>query len=338
MQTKLAAIGEEALAAIQAAGSAAELEKLRVKYLGRKGVFRDVMADLKSLPPEEKPKIGQAANRLKKEIAAAIDNVKKELQAGKGPAEPTVTFDPSLPGRRPNIGHRHPITQMIDRIKDIFGRMGFSVAYGPDVDYARNNFEALNIPPDHPSRDAFDTFYFDKDVVLRSQTSTVQIRVMENQPPPVRVIAPGKTYRPDTVDATHCFMFHQVEGLYVDEGVTMADLKAVLTMFAREFFYPDVTIRFRPHFFPFTEPSVEVDVSCAICGGKGCSVCSRKGWIEFGGAGMVDPNVFEGVGYDAEKYTGFAFGLGIDRLVMMKYGIDDIRRFFENDMRFLSQF
>jgi len=296
------------------------------------------MADMKALPDAERPKAGKAANKFKQSIAAAIDKALAAAAPAEKPKTQTVAFDPSVPGRRPVVGHRHPIAQMIDRIKDIFGRMGFTVAYGPEIELARNNFEALNIPADHPSQDAFDTFYFADDVVLRSQTSTVQIRVMENQKPPVRIIAPGKTYRPDTVDATHCFMFHQVEGLYVDEGVSMADLKAVLTMFAREFFWPEVTIRFRPHFFPFTEPSVEVDVSCALCAGKGCSVCSRKGWIEFGGAGMVDPNVFEVVGYDAEKYTGFAFGLGIDRLVMMKYGIDDIRRFFENDMRFLSQF
>jgi len=216
--------------------------------------------------------------------------------------------------------------------------LGFEVATGPEVELPYYNFEALNMPLDHPSRDAFDTFYISDDVILRSHTSPVQIRVMEKQQPPVRIIVPGKAFRPDTVDATHCFMFHQVEGLYVDEGVSMADLKAVLTFFARELYRQDVQVRFRPHFFPFTEPSVEFDISCAICGGKGCSVCSQKGWIELGGAGMVDPNVFEVVGYDTEKYTGFAFGLGIERLVMMKYGIDDIRLFFENDLRFLQQF
>lgn len=338
MEARIAAAEQQALAEIAAAKNAGDLEALRVKYLGRKGALKDLMSAVASLPPEERPRAGQAANAFKTRLSAAIEAAKKGLSSATDTRKGAPAFDPSLPGRRAALGHRHPITQMIDRIKDIFGRMGFRVAYGPEVEFSRNNFEALNIPPDHPSRDAFDTFYFDRDVVLRSQTSTVQIRVMEGQKPPVRIIAPGKTYRPDTVDATHCFMFHQVEGLYVDEGVSMADLKAVLTLFAREFFWPDVKIRFRPHFFPFTEPSVEVDVSCALCGGKGCPVCSKKGWIEFGGAGMVDPNVFQVVGYDPERYTGFAFGLGIDRLVMMRYGIDDIRCFFDNDMRFLSQF
>jgi len=338
MEEKVIRITEQALSEIESASSLEELEQLRVKYLGRKGVVRQLLKEIPSLPPEQRGKAGKVANRLKADVTQAVEKAREKFEKAAKIDLHVREVDISVPGRRAELGRRHPITQAINRICDIFARLGFEVATGPEVELPRYNFEALNMPLDHPSRDAFDTFYFDNDLILRSHTSPVQVRVMEKQKPPVRIIVPGKAFRPDTVDATHCFMFHQVEGLYVDEGVSLADLKAVLTMFASELFWPDVKVRFRPHFFPFTEPSVEFDISCAICQGKGCNVCSRKGWIELGGAGMVDPNVFKEVGYDAEKYTGFAFGLGIERLVMMKYGVDDIRLFFENDMRFLSQF
>ena len=336
MLDQLDSIRTEALARIKAAANAEELDALRVRYLGRKGVVADVMTQLRQLSAEEKPAVGRAANELKREIADAID--KATAQAKSAPAAAGPALDISLPGRQPERGRLHPITQTIESIKDIFIRMGFEIAVGPEVETDYYNFEALNIPADHPARDAFDTFYLDDDVLLRSQTSTVQIRVMENQKPPVRVIAPGKVFRPDTVDASHMFLFHQVEGLMVDEDVTLADLKYVLYEFARAFYDEDVKMRFRPHFFPFTEPSIEVDIGCFICGGRGCSVCSRKGWLEILGAGMVDPNVFETVGYDPEKYTGFAFGMGVERIAMLKHGINDIRLFIENDMRFLARF
>jgi len=336
MLPKIENVRAEALEALQAATDADELERLRVRYLGRKGVVAEIMAEMRGLPPEEKPAVGRAANELKQAITDLLKKKKSGVSAA--PAGRKVAFDFSLPGRRPERGRLHPITRTIDSIKDIFIRLGFSVAVGPEVETNYHNFEALNIPLDHPSRDAFDTFYLRDDVLLRSQTSTVQIRVMEHQPPPVRVIAPGKVFRPDTVDASHMFLFHQIEGLMVDEGVTLADLKYVLYEFARTFYDRDVKMRFRPHFFPFTEPSVEVDIGCFICEAKGCSVCSQKGWLEILGAGMVDPSVFEAVGYDPERYTGFAFGMGVERIAMLKHGIDDIRLFLENDLRFLAQF
>ena len=336
MQAKLQAIRTEALAALATAGGPDEVERLRVEYLGRKGLVAEAMAAMRSLPPGEKPAAGRAANEVKRALVEAFDQAK--AGAVVAPAKTGPAHDISLPGRRPERGRRHPITQTIESIKDIFIRLGFEVALGPEVETNYYNFEALNIPLDHPSRDAFDTFYLHDDVLLRSQTSTVQVRVMENRPPPVRVIAPGKVFRPDTVDASHMFLFHQVEGLMVDEDVTLADLKYVLHEFARTFYGEDVKMRFRPHFFPFTEPSVEVDIGCFLCGAKGCSVCSQKGWLEVLGAGMVDPNVFEAVGYDPERYTGFAFGMGIDRVAMLKYGITDIRLLLENDLRFLEQF
>ncbi|MBT5305685.1 MAG: phenylalanine--tRNA ligase subunit alpha, partial [Candidatus Scalindua sp.] len=233
---------------------------------------------------------------------------------------------------------KHPLTQTIDEIKGIFKTLCFDIEYGPEVEHEYYNFDALNIPADHPSREDFDTFYLGNKRLLRSQTSTVQIRVMEKKKPPIRMIAPGKVFRPDTVDARHASMFHQIEGLMVDEGVSFSDLKYVLTLFAQSYFGQDIKMRFRPSFFPFTEPSAEIDISCSLCKGKGCSVCSQSGWVEVLGAGMVDPNVFDTVGYDSEKYTGFAFGIGVERLTMLKYGIDNIRLFFENDLRFLSQF
>ena len=326
-----------ALAAIAAAGNA-EADQLRIQYLGRKGLLRQASSLLGKADPAHRPVLGQALNTARTTIESALEQ--RASAAGDGSAAQTTapTFDFTLPGRALPRGRIHPLTQTVRAIKDIFIRLGFEVAFGPEVELDYYNFEALNIPSDHPARDSLDTFFLKDDILMRSQTSTVQIRTMEKRTPPVRIIAPGKCYRPDAVDATHSFLFHQVEGLAVDEGIAMADLKYVLHEFARSFFGQNVNIRFRPSFFPFTEPSVEVDVTCFKCGGKGCPLCKRTGWIEILGAGMVDPNVFEHVGYDPEKYTGFAFGMGIERLAMLRNGIDDIRLFMENDLRFLRQF
>lgn len=315
-----------------------DAEQLKVKYLGRKGAVSDLMKLIPTLTAEQRPLFGQQVNALKNEISILIDDAIGRFSQESPSGVEKELFDITLPGKKFPLGKKHPITQTIDDIKDVFARLGFDVAYGPEVESEYYNFEALNIPPDHPSRTDFDTFYIKNDVLLRSQTSTVQIRIMEKQNPPIRIIAPGRVYRPDTVDARHSFMFHQVEGLLVDEGVSFTDLKEVLHQFIKTYFGESVRMRFRPSFFPFTEPSAEVDISCSICAGKGCSVCSYSGWVEILGAGMVDPNVFKSVRYDTEKYTGFAFGMGVERVTMLKYGIDDIRLFYENDIRFLSQF
>ena len=325
----------QALEELQQAAGPRELEAWRIKYLGAKGLLKATMQRLREVPADEKPAAGKAANDLKNAIQAAYDARHATLPAA-GRAAPTV--DMTLPGAPVRIGRMHVITQTINELCDIFGRMGFEVAYGPEVEDERHNFEALNTPPEHVARDVLSNFYIDPSRMLRSQTSTVQIRVMENQPPPVRVIAPGRAYRPDTVDATHHFMFHQLEGLYVDEGVSMADLKTCLDQFAKAYFGSRIGMRFRPHVFPFTEPSGEVDMTCPVCLGAGCATCKQSGWIELGGCGMVDPNVLDSVNYDSEKYTGFAFGMGIERMVMGKHGIPDIRLLFENDVRFLHQF
>ncbi|HOD84475.1 MAG: Phenylalanine--tRNA ligase alpha subunit [Planctomycetes bacterium ADurb.Bin126] len=315
---------------LQAARDPQALETWRIRYLGLKGAVKSAMQKLKDVPKADKPAAGKAANELKQILQQAFDSA---LAAFASVARPRVLagVDVTLPGSRPRIGHAHVLSQTIDQICEIFGRMGFTVAYGPEVEDERHNFEALNIPAHHPARDVLDNFYIDERTMLRSQTSTVQIRVMESQQPPVRIIAPGRVYRPDTVDATHSFMFHQVEGLYVDEGVSMADLKTALDQFCKAYFGPDVRTRFRPSFFPFTEPSAEVDIEFHYDDG-------RKAWIELGGCGMVDPNVLEAVGYDSERYTGYAFGLGIERMVMRKHAIPDIRLLFESDVRFLHQF
>ncbi len=319
----------QGLAELADAGDADALEAWRIKYLGSKGATRQAMQKLKDVPKPDKPAAGQAANQAKNALQAAYDARKDSLDSAAGPAGPLQ--DVTLPGRAPQIGHAHVITQTIDEICDIFGRMGFEVAYGPEVEDDRHNFVALNIPPAHPARDPLDNFYIDDEVMLRSQTSTVQIRVLESRKPPVRIIAPGRVYRPDTVDATHSFMFHQLEGLVVDERVTMADLKTCLDQFCKAYFGPDVRTRLRPSFFPFTEPSGEVDLEFRYPDG-------RTEWIEMGGCGMVDPNVLEAVGCDPEKYTGYAFGLGIERMVMRKHHIPDIRLLYGNDVRFLHQF
>ena len=335
---QIEAIKKEALDAIQAAGDAAALEAVRVKYISRKGLIPDLMKHLKDIPKEEKRTYGQQVNALKDAFQEAFDARKAELESAGG-ATPAGAFDVTLPGQWRGLGSKHPITQLTDRAIEIFSTLGFTVADGPDIETVFNNFDALNHPPGHPARDVKDTFYLDDpNLLLRTHTSPVQVRYMLSHPPPIRIIAPGRCYRRDTPDATHSANFHQIEGLYVDKKVSLADLKGDLSHFAREAMGPDTKVRFRPHFFPFTEPSVEVDFSCHVCHGKGCRVCKNSGWIEIAGAGMVDPNVFTAVGYDPGEVTGYAFGMGIERIAMILFGITDIRHLYENDVRYLSQF
>jgi phenylalanyl-tRNA synthetase alpha chain len=322
-------VGTEALGELEQVGDLQALETYRIKYLGRKGSVTQLLSQIGGLPKEDKPKAGQLANRIKKEVSAAFEARKAALEQAQGPKREAV--DVTLPGREFSIGSPHVITQTTNELLDIFGRMGFNVAYGPEVEDEWHNFVALNIPPEHPARDPLDNFYIEDNVLLRSQTSTIQIRVMETTKPPIRVVAPGRVYRPDTVDATHMYMFHQLEALVVDEGVTMVDMKTTIEQFIHVFFGPETQWRFRPSFFPFTEPSAEVDLLLA---GKD----GTESWVEMGGCGMVDPNVFDAVGIDSERYTGWAFGFGIERLAMRKYEITDIRWLYENDLRFLRQF
>jgi phenylalanyl-tRNA synthetase alpha chain len=321
---------------IAAAGSPEDLELLRVKYLGRKGALTGILRSLGGLPPEVRRSVGQEANRAKEALEGALEQALVAMkEAARLAAAPAL--DVTLPGRRLPRGRLHPLNRIMAEVCDIFLHLGFEAVEGPEVELDWYNFEALNLPPDHPARDMQDTFYFNDKVLLRTHTSPMQIRTMEQRRPPVRIIAPGKVYRRDS-DITHSPMFHQVEGLLVDKGVTFADLKGVLTAFVHQMFGPEVGVRFRPSYFPFTEPSAEVDIECVMCGGHGCRVCKATGWLEVLGSGMVHPAVFEAVGYDPETYTGFAFGLGIERIAMLKYGIDDIRLFFDNDLRFLRQF
>ncbi len=312
------------------------LEDIRVKYLGRKCELTSILRGLAGLDAEEKKEVGKKANILKNRMNTVVQETRERLE--RAPAEGARAVDVTMPGIMPKVGTLHPLTQVTNRINEIFVSLGFRIEDGPEIETEFYNFEALNIPLDHPSRDAFDTFYVDNEHVLRSHTSNVQIHVMQEQAPPVQAIMPGRVYRPDAVDATHSFMFHQVEGLMVDKGIEFSDLKGVLSVFCRSMFGEDIKMRLRPHFFPFTEPSAEVDISCIMCKGKGCRVCSGNGWLEILGAGMVDPKVFDAVGYDPEKYTGFAFGMGVERIAMLLYGIQDIRLFYENDIRFLEQF
>lgn len=328
---------EVALAELAAAADGPALEALRVKYIGRNGLLPKLMQSLKDVPAADKPAMGQALNRFKVSVTAAVAERKRALEAA-AQRSPADAFDVSLPGRWPARGRLHPVQQMIDKTTEIFRRMGFTVADGPDIETEYYNFDALNTPPDHVSRDMQDTFYLPGGLLLRTQTSAVQARYMESRPPPVRIVCPGRCYRRDTTDATHSANFHQIEGLYVDEKVSLADLKGDMDHFARELMGPGVKSRFRTHFFPFTEPSVEVDFSCHMCGGAGCRVCKQSGWIEIMGAGMVDPHVLQMAGYDPEALTGYAFGMGIERLAMILFGIDDIRRLYENDARYLAQF
>ncbi len=336
MIDELRKIEEEAIQQLKAVEDPERLEAFRIAYLGKKGRLTASLKGMGRLSPEDRPEAGKAANRVKARLTDAFEAKKREIEAGKAKAGREL-FDVTLPGRRPIRGHLHPITLVTQEICGIFERMGFRIVKGPNVELDYYNFEALNIPKDHPARDMQDTFYVSENVVLRTHTSPMQIRVMEKQPPPVAVIAPGKVYRRDS-DVTHTPMFHQVEGLLVDEGVTFGDLKGMLTAFARQIFGRGTEVRFRPSFFPFTEPSAEVDIRCVICGGSGCRTCSNTGWLEILGSGMVDPEVYGFVGYDPERVSGFAFGMGIERIAMLKYGIDDIQLFFRNDLRFLRQF
>ncbi|MDQ7052124.1 MAG: phenylalanine--tRNA ligase subunit alpha [candidate division KSB1 bacterium] len=333
---KLDALTQEFEQKAQAVKDDTSLQALRVEFLGKKGHLTQFFRHLAELPPEQKPLLGQKVNQLKNRFQERIQQISEQLQSTGVSA---AVIDVTLPGNRPFMGRLHPLMQILDEIKDIFKGMGFTIEMGPEAESDYYNFEALNIPPDHPSRDLQDTFYLAQNqMLLRTHTSPVQIRTMESRKPPIRIIAPGRCFRNDTPDATHSPMFHQVEGLVVDEGVSFADLKGVLLSFMQKLFGKNTKIRFRPSFFPFTEPSAEYDVSCIMCGGKGCRVCKDTGWLEISGAGMVDPAVFGFVDYDAEKYTGYAFGMGVERIAMLKYQIGDIRLFYENDVRFLTQF
>jgi len=322
---------------LNAVVDSAQLEDFRIKFLGRKGEFSSIMKGLGKVPKEDKPRLGQLANSVKKELESLFDKKKLSLNASSATSTGDAAIDLSLPGRKPETGKLHPVTQIMNEVCAIFESLGFSVAEGPDVEHDHYNFEALNIPAHHPARDMHDTFYVSDSILLRTHTSPMQARIMETQQPPLRVIAPGKVYRCDS-DITHTPMFHQVEGFLVDKNVSFADLKGVLTIFTQKMFDKKLDLRFRPSFFPFTEPSAEVDIACVMCNGKGCRVCKQTGWLEILGSGMIDPEVFKKVGYDPEVYSGFAFGLGIERIAMLKYGIDDIRLYYENDLRFLSQF
>lgn len=327
----------DALAEARAASAFEALEAVRIKYLGRNGLLREIMRKLKEVEPAERAAAGQRANELKQELTALLADREAKLK-NTAKTEKTATFDWSLPGRWRGFGSKHPVSLVIEETIRIFWKLGFTVAEGPDIETPYHNFEALNTPAHHPSLDSRDTFWLGADRLLRTQTSPVQIRVMESRPPPIRIITPGRCYRRDTTDATHSANFHQIEGLYVDKKVSLAELKSVLEYFAREMMGAKTAVRFRPHFFPFTEPSVEWDFSCHLCAGKGCKVCKGSGWIEISGAGMVDPRVFEKVGYNPEETTGYAFGMGVERIAMIKYGINDIRVLYDNDARFLRQF
>lgn len=316
-----------------------ELQELKVKYLGKKGEVTAMLKGLGGMAPEERPVFGQKVNSLREEIEKSMERrereVKEKLMEQKLQKE---KIDVTMPGKNIELGSVHPITQVIEEVKEIFLGMGYSIADGPEVETAVYNFDKLNTPADHPARDLQDTFYITEDIILRTQTSPVQARVMENQKPPIKIICPGAVYRSDTLDATHSPVFHQIEGLVIDKNITMSDLKGTLEMFAKNCLGPNTKVRFRPHHFPFTEPSAEADVSCFVCGGKGCRVCKNEGWIELLGCGMVHPKVLENCGIDPNEYTGFAFGFGVERIAMAKFGIDDLRLLYENDVRFLKQF
>jgi phenylalanyl-tRNA synthetase alpha chain len=318
------------------AASEPELDQVRVKFLSRSGAIAQLFEEMKSVPPAEKPALGKALNLLKGSAQSAFDEKKKTLGGSSGSQGSSV--DLTLPGRPKAVGTKHPLTQTMDEIKKIFLSMGFSVATGPEIETDYYNFGALNFAPDHPARDMQDTFFISKEVLLRTHTSPVQIRTMEKQDPPVREIMPGRVYRNEAVSARSLVSFHQIEGLYVDKGVTFSDLKGTLVAFAHQFYGSDVKFKFRPTFFPFTEPSADMYISCFLCKGKGCRMCKFVGWLECLGSGMVHPHVLKNVGYDTDKYTGFAFGMGIERIACLRYGVDDLRLFYENDVRFLQQF
>ena len=337
MKEKLARIRTEALEQLQKAD--VDTEQIKIKYLGKKGELTAVLRGMGGLTPEERPIIGQLANEVRADIEEALNQKIKALQAEVLEKKlKSEKLDVTMPGKPTPMGHMHPLTQVQRELENVFIGLGFSIAEGPEVELDYYNFQALNIPENHPARDTQDTFYITENVLLRTQTSPVQVRTMEHQKPPIRIISPGRVYRSDALDATHSPLFHQLEGLVVDKGITMGDLKGTLEIFAKKMFGENTKIRFRPHHFPFTEPSAEVDVSCFVCGGKGCRLCKGEGWIEILGAGMVHPFVLSNCGIDPEVYSGFAFGLGLERITMAKYGIDDIRLFYENDERFLEQF
>ena len=337
MKEKLEQMNAEALEQINAEN--ADLEQIKIRYLGKKGELTAVLRGMGALSSEERPKIGQLANEIRANIEAAIAKKAQEIQAKALDFKlKSERLDVTMPAKPLPAGHLHPLTQVQRQLESIFIGMGFSIVEGPEVELDYYNFQALNITKDHPARDTQDTFYITDNILLRSQTSPVQVRTMERQKPPIRIISPGRVYRSDALDSTHSPLFHQLEGLVVDEGITMGDLKGTLEVFAKKMFGESTRIRFRPHHFPFTEPSAEVDVSCFVCGGTGCRLCKGEGWIEILGAGMVHPFVLSNCDIDPEKYSGFAFGLGIERIAMASLGIDDIRLFYENDQRFLNQF
>ncbi|MBZ4645535.1 MAG: phenylalanyl-tRNA synthetase alpha chain [Petroclostridium sp.] len=339
MKEQLNSIRFNAEKELENISSIQELENVRIKYLGKKGELTSVLRGMGALSAEERPVIGQLANEIRGYLEEKIDKVKQVLvKKEKQEKLQQEVIDVTMPGKRRSLGKKHPLSIVLDEIKDIFIGMGFEIAEGPEVELDYYNFEALNIPKNHPARDTQDTFYINENIVLRTQTSPVQIRTMENKKPPIRVISPGRVYRSDAVDATHSPVFHQIEGLVVDKNVTMGDLKGTLEVFAKRLYGEDAKVRFRPHHFPFTEPSAEMDVSCFVCGGSGCRVCKGEGWIEILGSGMVHPKVLKICGIDPEEYSGFAFGMGLERIVMRRFDIDDLRLFFENDMRFLKQF
>lgn len=341
MQERLLELQEEALQKVAAASELKEMNEVRVAYLGKKGPITEVLRGMGKLSAEERPKIGALANDVREAIATKIEEKQKALETAAVNAKlATETIDVTLPGRPVNKGNLHPLTRVVEEIEDLFIGMGYTVAEGPEVESDYYNFEALNLPKSHPARDMQDSFYITDEILMRTHTSPVQARTMEKHKGqgPVKIICPGKVYRRDNDDATHSHQFQQIEGLVIDENISMSDLKGTLDVFAKKVFGQDREIRLRPSFFPFTEPSVEVDISCKICGGKGCSVCKQTGWIEVLGGGIVHPNVLEMAGFDSKKYSGFAFGIGVERIAMLKYGVDDIRHFYTNDVRFLKQF
>ena len=339
MKAELEAIAKQALEELKGAQDLKVLDAVRVKYLGKKGELTAILKQMGKLSAEERPVIGQLANQVRADIEQMLEQTKTDLEAKALDIRLAgETLDVTLPGQKKPLGKKHPLTIVLDELKEIVVGMGFEIATGPEVELDYYNFEALNIPKDHPSRDTQDTFYISDNVLLRTQTSPMQIRTMEKKKPPIRIIAPGRVYRSDAVDATHSPLFHQVEGLVVDKGITFADLKGTLEVFVKRLYGDSTVVRFRPHHFPFTEPSAELDVQCFHCHGEGCSLCKGEGWIEILGCGMVHPQVLLNCGIDPEEYSGFAFGLGLERMVMMRYGIDDLRLFYDNDVRFLKQF
>ncbi len=339
MQEKLSKIKEEALKEIETVTTTEAVQELRVKFLGKKGELTTILKSMGGLSKEERPVVGKMVNDVKKMVEEKLDNAANEIkQKEKAAKLEREVIDITLPGNKKVIGKRHPLELTLEKMKDIFISMGFTIEDGPEVELDHYNFEALNIPKNHPARSEQDTLYINDNIVLRTQTSPVQVRVMEKQEPPIKMISPGKVYRADSVDPTHSPIFYQMEGLVIDKGVTFADLKGTLELFAKKMFGDNVKTKFRPHHFPFTEPSAEMDATCFVCGGKGCNVCKNSGWIELLGCGMVHPQVLRNCGLDPEVYSGFAFGFGVDRMVMLNYGLDDIRLLYESDMRFLNQF